>query len=390
MSILRSNATRALGLALITSLWGSGCAPGLVSPTISQQQNLASLRLKVDRGMGMQLIATDVVNLRIELTFEDGSMESRILSKIDSEADYLDLSNLPPGEASIKVTALSTSGESIGHGYSMALLIPGRRSYATLRILLDSQGQTYLNPFSPLTSLADQNVLGSQLHGRVMASREPGELLEISAYYRSIYQSMYAYPQATIQVSAAGSVNFFNLRDAIFHLGYQGPGEGGYRTSNSIDGSFSVARTMPRRPEFALSDVVEVSADQEKAPEVTLDLDWDLRGATPAINSVLPSREVTFDFPAKTGLTDPKYAIEIYDSVEPMIELQPVQRFESSANDLVTGRTRVSFTLADEVRAGSRYYVLKYWEGSGTYGGANAFGRTPLIPFIVPTTDATP
>ena len=389
MSVLRRNATRALVLALMTSLWGAGCTPGLVSPMVSQQPNLASLRLKVDRGMGLQLIAKDVANLRVELTFEDGRVESRVLPKNEGEMDYLDLSNLPPGEASIKVTALSAGGDAIGHGYSMALLMPGRRSYAALRILLDSQGQTYLNPFSPLTSLADQNVLGSQLHGRVIASRDPGEELRIIAYYREAAGSSYMYSVGSTLATAVGTANFFNLSDAIYQLGYQAPGYGGIGYMTSNDGGFSLARAMPRRPEFALSAPVRVSADQEVAPEVTFDLDWDLRDASPAINSVLPSREVTFDFPAKTGLADPKYAIEIFDSFDGNL-LVPVQRFESSANDLVTGRTRVSFTLADEVRAGTRYYLLRYWEGSGTYGGNNAFGRTPLIPFIVPTRDATP
>jgi len=338
--------------------------------------------------MSLQLVAKDIANLRVELTFEDGSMESRTLPKIENETDYLDLSNLPPGEASIKVTALAASGDAIGHGYSMALLIPGRRSYASLRILLDSQGQTYLNPFSPLTSLADQNVLGSQFHGRVIADRVPGEELRLVAYYRETYSS-YFYSVGSTLVTAAGTANFFNLSNGTYQLGYQAPGYGGIGYTTSSDGGFSLARSMPRRPEFALSAPVTVSADQEAAPQVTLNLDWDLGDASPAINAVLPSREVTFDFPAKVGLTDPKYAIEIYDSFDGNL-LVPVQRFESSANDLVTGRTRVSFTLADEVRAGTRYYVLRYWEGSGTYGGANAYGRTPLIPFIVPTTDATP
>ncbi len=340
--------------------------------------------MSVDFGRKAQVIAEDLAELKVELTLEDGRTETRTLPK--AESNYIDLSGLPSGEASIKVSAMLASGEVVGYGYTMAMLMPGRRSYASLHILLDTPGKSTVMPYSPLTPLVDQNVLGSQLYGRVIGGEATGEQLSMGVFRREGVTPFYFYSYGSTQVTPAGAANFFNLSDGAYHLGYHSsyPTYSGY---SGFEGTISVATAMPRRPQFAISEPVQVSATQTEVPEVEFDLSWDLSAATPAMNSVLESREVTFEFPAKTGLTDPKYAIEIYDSAvrESNSSLVPLQRYETSAHDPETMTTRVSFTLDETVHPGTRYYVLKYWEGSGSYGGANAFGRTALIPFIVPT-----
>ena len=384
---------RGVAFGLAACLVMSGCAAPSMLVAASQVELGASLRMALDLGREVQVIGRDLSEIQVDLTFEDGRTESRTVARPASVPWIADLSNLPSGEASIKVTAKLATGEVVGHAYTMATLVPGRRSYTTIHILLATHGKTTLEPYSPLNPLTDLNLLGSQFYGRVIVPSSTGQLFSAVAVqpYTSSYEGGATYTGFTsygkVEVSPTGAANFFNLHDGTYYLGYHPNFWGGYGGGSDIDAQRSIATQMPQHVEFALSKPVMVTSHQTVVPEALLDLTWDLRGASPTLNAILGSREVTFEFPAKPGLVDPKYAIEIYDAIDASSNApRPLlQRYETSAHDPVSGKTRVSFTLADVVRPGTRYYMLKYWEGSGSYGGENAYGRTPLIPFTVPT-----
>jgi hypothetical protein len=364
-------------LILAGAVMLAGCTVAGPAAMTHEHAQTATLRLALDRDPSLQRIASDVARYAITFTFQD---QPTVLKEAVPAADsyYLDISGLPTGQASLHVKAYGPDEEILGEAYTMVLLIPGRRSFAHVMIQLHSAGKSNLKPFNPLTPIADENPYGSRLIGRVRASVPEGQTFEVRPFitYGSSRPSTYSYFRSVVAPGEAAP--YYNLSDGLYVLGI----ERGYH---------AVAASMPKRPVQAFSPVVTVTAVQTEVPEVELDLDWDLTSALPAINTVLPSREVTFEWPVKPGVTDPKYAIEIYAAVNTNWEWDssnapvPVQRYETSAYDPLTKRTKVTFTLNDQVEPGQRYYMLKYWEGSGSYGGANAFGRTDLIPFLVPT-----
>ena len=368
-------------LILAGGIMLSGCSLAVPAATTHEQVRTATLRLTLERAPSLQRISSDIARYALEFTFKEQPTVQREVEPA-AGSDYLDISGLPTGQTSLHVKAYGQDGELLGEAYTMALLIPGRRSFAQAIIQLHSAGKSHLNPFNPLTSIADENPSGNRFIGRVRASDSDGETFEIWPFVHYGGSHPSGHSSRRSRVAAGTAIPYYNLSNGSYALGI----ELGYH---------SVATSMPKRPVQAFSPIVKVTAAQTEVPEVMLDLDWDLTSAMPAFNQLLTSREVTFEWPAKPGVVDPKYAIEIYGAVNSNWEWDssnapvPVQRYETSATDPLTNRTKVTFTLNDHVQPGQRYYMLKYWEGSGSYGGANAFGRTSLIPFTVPTRDTS-
>ncbi len=351
---MRHHLIATFSLALALGVTGCTMGPGVSTDPVSGAGSLktASLDLSLDWMRQTQALMSDITDATLSVTVPGKPAYLRTFAGADLKTT-VHLDGLPTGDATIRMEAAQGS-ESLGSGMAYAPLLAGRRSSVRMRLVLDSRGDTNLLPFTPLGPIDLASALASQLIGFVDDGSVSGGRYDVSAGN-----------SGTQTVSGdQGQVLFANLYSGQVQLryGYDYPGSG-------------PAYAAPKVVAYAVSEPATVSATQTAIPTASLDIGWDFSTLQPQPNTTLTARTFELSWPAKPGVEDPKYVIELYNSWN--YQATPVQTLETSAR-------RVSLTLDDRIQAGTRYLVLKYKRGSGTYGGGNAHGRSQAIPLVVP------
>lgn len=354
MKYLSLDASLALGIVLSLTLTGCNLLPGMTADRQGSFQittQTASMDLKLDWARGTQALSSEITDATLSVKVSGKAPYQRAFKYSDITANTLHLDGLPTGDATIRME-VARGAEPFGSGTTYAPLVAGRRTSVMLIVSLESRGETNLRPFTPLGPVDLASAFASQLIGIVDDGALSGRSYEINTNWSNY-----------LTVSGdMGQALFTNLTNGPVQLQF------------GSDYNQSVAYAVPKAVQFAMSDPATVSATQSAIPTATLNVGWDFTYMQPQPNTVLASRTVDLSWPAKPGVDDPKYIIEIYGSTGTNT---PFQSLETSAQS-------VRMTLNDNVQAGTRYLVLKYKRGSGTYGGRNAYGRSQAIPLIVP------
>ncbi len=210
---------------------------------------------------------------------------------------------------------------------------------------------------------------GGALQGRLTfalnSGSNPGQPLTVRLRSRATGSSAnFAVTDKTTQTDNNGNYSFTGLSAADYQVYYDDEGK--------------VAATTFNTAGVAAADPVAVTSTQTAAQQVNLELAWDFTSAVPAPNAtVTAGSQVNFDWPEKNGASGAVYQVTIFSTSN--TQSGALQTFPAEG----AAATQATVTLNNQVTAGTRYYVVKYWKSGGTFGGPNFYGQTKPIPIVV-------
>lgn len=127
--------------------------PQSVSPGEAQG---ATLAVGIDWGRQVQALREDVDGATVSIRVNGREPIIRTFGKTDWATESVDVSNLPGGDAMVRVEAYHGALK-IGEGEKGVPLLIGRRTFANIYVQLDSRGRTDMRPNVPLGPMPDPN-----------------------------------------------------------------------------------------------------------------------------------------------------------------------------------------------------------------------------------------
>lgn len=213
----------------------------------------------------------------------------------------------------------------------------------------------------PGTGTGNASVQGRLFFSANQPTQNPGSPLTVRL--RQQVGGNWSRIETNTTSDASGNYSFTGLPAGTYQILYDDSGT--VAATDSINTSGIV-----------VSDPVTVQANQTSAPQVSMDLAWDLAAFTPDPSSQVTSRNVNFSWTAKPGFSGATYQVSVFGS-------QNTGGGAIVSSTAGTGTT-ASVTLPDTVADNTTvYYVVKYWKAGGDFGGGNYYGQTKPIPITL-------
>lgn len=213
----------------------------------------------------------------------------------------------------------------------------------------------------PGTGTGNASVQGRLFFSANQPTQDPGAPLTVRL--RQQVGGNWSRIETNTTSDAKGNYSFTGLPAGTYQILYDDSGTEAATDSINTSG-------------IVVSDPVTVAANQTSAPQVNMDLAWDMAAFTPDPSSTVSNRTVSFSWSDKPGFTGEVYQVSVFGSAS-----TGGGAIVSSAE---TTGTSTSVTIPNSVTSGTKvYYVVKFWKPGGSFGGGNYYGQTKPVPFTV-------